>query len=771
MTKLKYILSTGYCNQQRGRTAKSGIFFILIIFYLTLWGIPNVKAQQASIQGIITDSASGQPLEGANILLKNLSDETLHGIATDGNGFYQIGNIHPDTYLLRITFVGHMPYEDTLSLKENDRQNINISLQPDTEELEEVVVSLEQTTQVEAGRQQLSASDLGRVPTPAGSGDLASYIQTLPGVVSTGDRGGQLFIRGGTPTQNMVLVDGTLIYKPFHILGFFSVFPEKLVSGADFYAGGFGSQYAGRISSVIDVKMKDGDRNNTKGSASLSPLLGEIVVEGPLKKGKSSWIASTRRSLIEQTSPTLLGEEQPLHFESQYLKMSFFGEGNSRCSMMGMHTYDRGKLDPVEDDIFNWRNMVFGGRCVVLPEESDLLFDMNAGISHIANGAGSAENPERFAKATRFNLDIKLTQYSGSIRFDYGGFLHVNSLNYDMSEQFGGPQTGSELFPSLGTFVQSTIPIGNNVEAKPGLVLSYHRHNYPVSLEPRFRLSWQPWGNEEQSFHAAVGRYLQPITGVTGRRDAGSIFTAWMPSPVGNAQMEAIHFLAGWNQSWQNGLNISAEAYYKKLDRLPVSVWSNFARFTTDLAMADGVSYGSDLRLEYARNSLHAFIGYGYSHTEYETRQEQFEYWFGTSSQKYHPSHDRRHQLTAQLNLDINSFSAAINWQFGSGLPFSSPMGFDELLRFEEKLPDVKREHGTTRVIIEKPNNARMPSFHRLDLSLKRSFHFQNNQLTLRGGAINTYNQTNLFYYDVYNHQQFNQLPFLPYLAVNYEFQ
>jgi hypothetical protein len=235
--------------------------------------------------------------------------------------------------------------------------------------------------------------------------------------------------------------------------------------------------------------------------------------------------------------------------------------------------------------------------------------------------------------------------------------------------------------------------------------------------------------------------------------------------------MQAIHFLAGWNQSWQSGLNISAEVYYKKLDRLPVSVWSNSARFTTDLAMADGVSYGSDLRLEYAGNSWRAFIGYGYSHTEYETRQEQFEHWFGTSSQKYHPSHDRRHQLTAQLNFNIHSFSAGINWQFGSGLPFSSPMGFDELLRFREKLPNVKNEFGTPRVIMNKPNNARMPPFHRLDLSVERSFHFKTNQLTLKGGAINTYNQSNLFYYDVYNHQQFSQLSLLPYLAVNVEFQ
>ncbi|MCW9705407.1 TonB-dependent receptor [Fodinibius salsisoli] len=742
---------------------------ILLCCALTLWKANHARAQQASIQGIITDAASGQPLEAANVFLKNLADETARGMATDGNGFYQISNIRPGTYLFRITFVGHIPYQDTLTLKANSRQNINIGLQTDTEELDEVVVSLKQTTQVEAGRQRLSASDLGRVPTPGGSGDLAGYLQTLPGVVSTGDRGGQLFIRGGTPAQNMVLIDGTLIYKPFHILGFFSAFPEDLVSGADFYAGGFGPEYTGQISSVIDVKMRDGDRNQTKGSASLSPFLGEVTIEGPLKKGKSSWIASTRRSLVEQTSSTILGEKQPLHFESQYLKMSFFGEGNSRCSMMGMRTYDRGRLDPVEDNVFKWRNLVLGGRCVVLPEGSDLLFDMNAGISHITNSAGSANNPERSARATRFNLDVKLTQYSGSIRFDYGGFLHVNSLNYDMSERFGGPQTDSEHLPSLGTFIQSTIPIGDKMQIKPGLALSYHRNNYPVSLEPRLRLSWHPWGNDQQSFHAAVGRYLQPISGITDRRDAGSVFTAWMPSPLGSSQMEAIHVLGGWNQSLDNGLNISVETYYKKLDHLPVSAWSSIARFTTDLALADGMSYGSDIRLEYAGNSWNAFLGYGYSHTEYETSQGHFDEWFGSSTQQYHPTHDRRHQLSSQLNVDLRSFTVGLSWQFGSGLPYTRPLGFDDLLRFKEKLPNVKEEYGTPRVIMNKPYNGRMPPFHRLDISLERSFRFANSQLTVKGGAMNTYNRTNLFYYDVYDHEQFNQLPIAPYLSLKFE--
>lgn len=487
----------------------------------------EATAQSARVQGIINDGATDQPLEGANVVLRQIGGDQVTGVATDPNGFYQIGDVSPGRYGLRISFVGYITYQDTLSLSSGERVTVSLSLSPNQEMLDELVVSpTGGTTQLEAGRQQVSAADLSRVPTPAGSGDLASYLQTLPGVVTTGDRGGQLYIRGGTPSQNMVLVDGTLIYQPFHILGFFSAFPEDLVSETDFYAGGFGPQYTGRISSVLDVKMRAGDRYETSGSGSVSPFLGEVMAEGPLKEGRSSWIASARSSLIEQTSPALLGEKQPLGFDSQYLKMSFYGEQDSRCSIMGMRTYDRGRLDIEENDIFSWKNVVLGGRCVILPEESDLLFDMNLGYSHISNSAGSAENPERKSKSSRINLDINLTRFLGETRLNYGLFLHINPLSYDMSEQVGGPQIGSEHILSGGGYVEAAIPMGEQLMLRPGTALSHYRGITGFSVEPRLRGSWQPGGSEEKELSFAAGIYRQPIAGITDKRDAGSVFTA-----------------------------------------------------------------------------------------------------------------------------------------------------------------------------------------------------------------------------------------------------
>lgn len=745
------------------------LFLILTIFIGTGWGTETANAQ-ATVQGIITDDSNSQPLEGANVVLDEIGGEELQGMATDPNGFYQIDGIDPGEYVMRISFVGYITHTDTLSLQRDERRTISVALKPDEGQLEELIVRpTGGSTQLEAGRQRISSADLGRIPTPAGSGDLASYLQSLPGVVATGDRGGQLYIRGGTPSQNKVLIDGILIYQPFHILGFFSAFPEDLVANTDFYAGGFGPRYSGRLSSVLDVKMRDGNRRQTTGTASVSPFLGEIIVEGPLKKNRSSWIASFRSSLVEQTSPTLLGDKQPLYFDSQFFKTSFFGSQDSRCSAMGMRTYDRGSLGAEEDDIFQWTNFILGGRCVVLPADSDLFFDLNTGISYLKNAAGSRDNPERTSSILRINLDANLTRYVGPVRLEYGGFFNTNSLTYDFSELFAGPQATSEHVVSLGVYVGSTIPLGDRFQVKPGATFTIYRTDYSPILEPRLRGSWQPWGNDDYELSFAAGIYRQLLTGVNDKRDAGSIFRAWMPVPTGNSQMKAIHGLLGWAQSIGGGFQLSAEGYYKQLENLPVPIWRTSSEFTTDLAQANGEVWGGDLRLEYNRRPIYAFLGYGYSRTRYETRQDHFNEWFGNPVQQYHPPHDRRHQVNAQLNIELGPYTAGLRLQLGTGLPFTRPLGFDETFEFEEKLPNIKDQFGSPRVVLDRHYGGRLPTYHRLDVSLKRTIEFSSAQLEIQAGAINSYDQVNIFYYDVYKHQRFDQLPLAPYLSIKLE--
>src|SRR5690625_297801 len=177
-------------------------------------------AQTATLQGIVTTETDGQPLIGASITLEYIQDGSIWGRAAGSNGFYQFTGLPSGHYTLAISYIGYRAYEDTLSLKAGETHTVSVMLARDEKQLDVLMVTVPGTgaAGLEAGRQRVKAADFRRVPSP--SGDLSSYLQTMPGVVSSGDRGGQLFIRGGTPAENMVLMDGVLIFQPFHILGY-----------------------------------------------------------------------------------------------------------------------------------------------------------------------------------------------------------------------------------------------------------------------------------------------------------------------------------------------------------------------------------------------------------------------------------------------------------------------------------------------------------------------------------------------------------------------
>ncbi|MFO8028747.1 MAG: TonB-dependent receptor [Cyclonatronaceae bacterium] len=719
-------------------------------------------AQTVQLRGIITDASDNQPVEGANVVLLDREKEFVHGAATDRNGLYRIGRIQPGDYYIRISYIGYVTHEDPFTITDEPSQLYNARLEEDREMLDEVVISVRsQAARMTAGHQRVSPVDLQRVVTPGAGGDMASYLQALPGVVATGDRGGQLFVRGGTPSENLALIDGLTIYQPFHIVGFFSAFPQELLASADFYAGGFETRYTGRISSVLDVRMRDGNFHNTTGSGSISPFLTEVLVEGPLQKGHSSWIGSYRRSQIEHTSPLFLGKEQPVHFESQFAKVTQLSNDGTRCSALGMHTYDRGRLDSELGNNFWWRNLVIGGGCTHIASDPDLFVDFNTGISHLSNGMGGSRETNLSSSITKLNTELNISQFVDDIELRYGINFHMKWLTYDIEELFQVPSTSLEALLGLNTYIESAIPIGN-VMLRPGTAFTYYTDYFGLTAQPRLRFSWQPYGTKYQEFNAAIGYYSQSITGITDLRDVGTAFLAWLPAPEGK-QLRSLHYLVGWQQRLARGLQVSVEGYHKQMKNLPVTVWSTIAKFTTDLALADGNIYGADLRFEYGTRRLYTFIGYGYSWIEYESAQRSFSEWFGEPIQHYHPAHDRRHQINAMVTLDVSDYTFSVGWQLGTGLPFTRQMGFDSILRFDRGLPNVRSNYGTPRVILDQPFQGRTPVFHRMDISVNRTLRVGTTRMEIQLGVINSYNRTNLFYYDVYTQRRIDQLPLAPY--------
>jgi len=725
-----------------------------------------------TIRGLITDFETGQPLEYANVQLVRIATNQEFIATSNMNGVYEFRSVLRGSYRLAIRFIGYENYTDTLLIDGNNATIAqNIRLRSTSQNLNEVVVSGNKQIDIQRpGQVTIRSEDFRRTPTPAGSADLMGYLQSQPGVVVTGDRGGQLFVRGGLPSENLVLMDGSMVFQPFHIIGFFSIFPEEVVSKADLFAGGFGPRYSSRTSSVMDVKLKNGSLYDRKWSASLSPYLSSLYYESPVEKGKSSFFISTRGSLIEESSELYLSEQQPLKFNSQLIKYSNVSDQGFNCSAHMLRTYDRGQLDYTNGSYFKWNNFVTGGRCAGVSESSNLsYFEINIGISYASNEVGTLNTRGRYSTIMKSQADVNFIQNFGNLRMDYGAFVGFNELSYDIADLFAGIKSNQETMISVGMYSALNIPLAKNLSIDPGVVLTTYLGYLKPSAEPRIQATWSPRGILNERFNLAWGIYRQPIVGIADFRDAGTAFTAYMPIPDDNRRQRAEHFMAGWHQPIGEFLNMSLEGYYKRIHDVPVSVWSSVARFTTDLAYADGEVFGTDFRLNFNHRHLYAGVGYGFSWTEYVTAQDHFMTWFGEPVKSYNPPQDRRHQVTLQSGYERGLFKANISWIYGSGFPFTQAMGFDVFYRFQDQIPNVMETHGTPRVLMEKAFRGRLPDFHRLDVSVQQGFNVSNTRMNIQGGVLNAYNWNNIFYYDVFNQNKIMQLPFMPYVSIKIE--
>ncbi len=746
----------------------AGAVLGLMAYAAPAWG------QSATLRGFIKDAADGQPLLGVNVALTGGGGE-LYGNATDTDGFFIISRLPPGRYAVRVTYIGYESYADTLDLAPGQFLTYNLELSGSQAELGEVVVESERETagaaSVTAGLQTVRPEDIKLVPAPDVSGDLVTYLQTLPGVVSTGDQGGQLFIRGGEPTQNLVLLDGMLVYQPFHLVGFYSAFPADVISSTDVYAGGFGARYGGRLSSVIDVATRNGNKRRFAGAVSVAPFVSAARLEGPIVPNRVSLLVSGRTSVIEQGAAKLVDAPLPYAFDDQFAKIHANLSETSQLSISALRTYDRGTLgadettaDNDETDQVVWNNRAIGGRFILLPTKLPVLAEILFSFSSVENTFGPRGSPTRSSATQQYHMNANMTYYLGQTDVNWGLYLRTSTLESELGGFFQNVQSDREFITEGGAYLEPVFTVGT-LRIQPGVLAQTFPSKSRSFFEPRLRLIWD-LGIHRLS--GAWGLYHQEIVGLSDRRDAGDVFTAWTSSPLGQVP-EAMHVIAGYQVHPTPWLDFAVEGFYKRLSNLSVAEFTAFPRFTTRLQPADGRVFGVDVRLELSRGSFYGFINYGFSKVSYDARQEAIQFWFGRLAQRYAPPHDRQHQVNALGSLRFFGFVLNARWQFGSGLPFSQALGFDEFVLLAGPT-DVLEQPGRTRVLYGQPYDGRLPTYHRLDLSLEREWAFSRYAAaTFQAGVINTYDRTNLFYIDLFTLRRLNQLPLIPSFGLKLE--
>lgn len=755
-------------HPQHTQAALFRLFPLLFLLLFLLSAFP-AYGQTAILRGFVTSESDGQPLPGVNVIITGADGEQT-GAATDSDGLYAISRVRPGRYILRASFIGFETYADTLNL-EPGITTLNIALAEDRSELDEVFVETERETAgtagITAGLQTVRPADIEIVPMPDLSADIANYLTAMPGIVSQGDRGGQLFIRGGEPTQNMVLLDGMPIYQPFHFVGFFSAFPSEIINTADVYAGGFGGRFGGRLSSVIDIATRTGNKNRFAAAASAAPFVAAVRMEGPIVPGHVSVLASVRESLIEQGASRIIDAPLPFSFGDRFGKIHANLGAGAQLSLTGLHTSDKGRLgvDPLnpdedlaEEDEVTMENLALGARFIFLPADINMFAEILVSRSQVESAIGPAGEPLRSSKTTRTGADAHITHYLGNLDVNWGLAVHTVELNTDLHGFFQGFEEKTEYVTETSIYLEPVYEMANGLRLQPALRVQSFPSKGRTFFEPRLRIVWNAGIHR---FSGALGIYHQEIVGLNDRRDVGDVFTAWTSSPHGIVP-EARHAIVGYRASPFTWLDVSLEGFYKKLEDLVVPEWTAFPRLTTRLHSGRGNVRGVDARVEISAGPVYTAASYGVSEVDYFARIPALQFQFGEDETQYNPPHDRTHQLSFIGGLVLGDFDFNVRWQFGSGLPFNESMGFDRFILLDS-LVNVTTESGTERVLYSRPYTGRLPTYHRLDVTLEYSYDFSpTTTLTAQVGAINAYDRLNFFYLDLFTLRRVNQLPLIP---------
>lgn len=754
-----------------------------VLFLICLFILPTeliAQSNQSTLRVIVISESDGTTIIGATVLLTEPDDDTiLHAGVTDAYGFIEFSNIPAQTYEIRISYIGLETNVSTLTLEPGLTRIFRPELRQTSEELGEVVVTAQQRSgnvRREAGRQTITGQELRRVPSAGPGGDLTAYLQTLPSVVTTGDRGGELFVRGGTPYQNLVLVENMPIVKPFHISNLFSAFPQEALSSVDIFAGGFGAEYSGANSAVIDVNLRQGSMRRFQGGVALSPYLYSYQFEGPIIRDQHSFFVMGRHSIIEQTGPSLTGEEIPIQFYDLIARYSI-NWPNLTCNITGIRTYDNGQINPISLVNLSWSNTTAGVRCLGYAEELNNAIDITMGYTGYKSSETGFDNTGRTSNIDMGYMRLDNSSHIFNLTLNYGFKLDFIRYTAELDQLFSDRSRREARFVGIGSELDDISTIlslyfttkwepSSHLTINPGFTTQAQLRDLSPTIEPRLRITYRPTKSDRQEFSLALGRYFQLHEAITDERDAGTVFGIYKPTDPGDPYPESLHGIFGYRQRFSRSIETNIETYIKTHKNIPVAQWTREPGNTLDTGLANGLSYGLDVQAELNLSPFYFSFGYGWSKVTYEAPAEELVAWIDRDIFRYNPTHDRRHQFNAIATLEVGKFTGNLNWQYSSGGTFTRIFAFDFALH---DLPnqDPVENLGTAQTLYSEPFNGRFPSIQRLDVSLNRPFDLSPTvKLETEIGVINTFNTQNIFYFDINTLQQVNQLPLVPYLSI-----
>lgn len=766
---------------------------------------------QGDIKGFVYEEASGEAVIFTNVYLEG----TTYGAPTDVNGYFSINNVPEGEYTLVVSYLGYETLERPVSVQKGKVHNLKLFLKSASVNIQAVEVSAERQERqnnVTMSVTKATPKEIKQIPSVGGSPDLAQYLQVLPGVVFTGDQGGQLYIRGGSPIQNKVLLDGMTIYNPFHSIGLFSVFDTEILRNADIYTGGFGAEYGGRISSVMDIRTRDGNKRRVSGNVGINSFAANAMIEGPLIKqtneGNSSisYVLSARHSYLDETSKMLYGyvdeDGLPFAFTDLYGKISFATTTGSKFNVFGFNFQDRVNFQ--SNSQLEWNSFGTGLNFVLTPENSSalmeggfnlsnyditLLEESSAGPTASDAGEETVNLQPRTSGVNSFNIFMNFKYFFGENELKYG--IDITNFRTELSFfnpiglQIDNSGTNTELV-GFGTYKWKL----NDLILDMGLRLQYYGSIRTLQPEPRIAAKYNL--TETLRFKFAGGLYSQNLISANSDRDVVNLFYGFLVGPedlqntfvngrgktrtVDDPLQKAGHLIVGTEYDFNEYLSFNVEAYYKRFFQLTNMNRNKLYRsdnrdpnispmLKNDFIVEDGEAMGLDFTASYESRKVYIWAVYSLS---------KVDRWDGLRT--YYPIFDRRHNVNLlasyrfgkNLDWEVNG-----RWNYGSGFPFTQSQGYylgenlsdgfnTDITETNASEPDV--QYGPL-------NEGRLPDYHRFDLTVKRTFRFsEHSSLEASVSVTNLYDRQNIFYLDRLTGNRVDQLPILPSAGLIFKF-
>jgi hypothetical protein len=735
----------------------------LFTFLLFLTFTAGFAQTDMTLSGVIKDGGNGETLIGATVYVPELNTGTI----TNEYGFYSITleGLMSDSVSVEMSYVGFQ--NQTNRVKVQPEYSLDVELGTGVA-LNEIVVKAnsfnEELKSTEMSVETLNPKEAKLVPVLLGESDILKTIQLKPGIPSGSEGSTGLFVRGGRSDQNLIVLDEAVIYNASHLFGFFSTFNTDAVKDLKLYKGGFPSQYGGRLSSVIDVKLKEGNKKKFAGAGGIGLISSKLTLEGPIKKDKSSFIVSGRRTYFDLITNAINASNAD-NPDATQIPGYYFYDLNTKIN------FDLGEKDRLYlsgyfgRDVFNF---------------SSDFFNFNFGWG---NATGTARWNHQFNPKLFSNTTVTFSDYQYSITNEVTGFsfevgsrikdLNLKSdfywaLNNKHTLRYGigatyhqfevgrlqaGSDDGSISFNSgsdfdaveFGTYIGDEWDVSDRFRVNTGLRISAFTNDNTLyaGLEPRIAARYILTDNISlKGSYARMKQYLHLVasSGVSLPTDI------WYPSTAQIEPQRSDQVAVGATFKLWDKLLLTNEYYYKWLDNQVDFVdWAElFANqnLEQEFAIGKGYSYGTELGIEKREGKLTGWIGY----TLAWTRRGDFvpvdpNGYFGEGTRYFAPRYDRRHDISVVAMWEINKrLTFSSSWVYGSGDLAWLPTG---RLTFQD-IPG-----GTNQVILpvyRERNNFRLAAFHRLDLGLILKFYPKWGESDLSINVINAYDRRNAFF-------------------------